>query len=69
MSKNDAAKIQGTVVPEDDQTAAFVKGLIERGEAVLPPADGKLPPNVTHVIVGKTAAGEPIVQRRRFSLT
>lgn len=44
---------------------AFERGVISRGEAA--PADAPLPPGATHAIVGKTAAGKPVLKRRRFS--
>ncbi|WP_086998566.1 hypothetical protein [Rhizobium sullae] len=55
------------VVPNDEPSKAFVRGLVERGEAVSPTPDGKLPPRATHVIVGTTSEGLPIVKRMRFS--
>jgi hypothetical protein len=55
------------VTPSDAATKAFVQGLVDRGEAVEPPADGKLPPGATHIIVGRTEEGLPIVRRMRFS--
>ena len=45
----------------------FVKGVLVRGEAARA-VRGKLPPGVTHEIVGKSEAGLPILKRRRFSL-
>jgi hypothetical protein len=55
------------IEPIDDMTAAFVRHHVERGTAIHPPADGKLPPGVTHLIVGETEDGAPILQRARFS--
>ncbi|ANT54410.1 hypothetical protein MEA186_28607 [Mesorhizobium amorphae CCNWGS0123] len=55
------------IVPDDAEKAAFVRGLIERGEAVEANPDGSLPPGATHLIVGKTENGLPIVKRARFS--
>ena len=55
------------VTPHDAATRAFVQGLVDRGEAVEPPADGKLPRGATHIIVGRTEEGLPIVRRMRFS--
>ena len=46
---------------------AFERGIVERGEAALADEDGKLPPGVTHEIIGYDAAGRPILKRRRFS--
>jgi hypothetical protein len=54
-------------VPKDKQTIAFVRDLVQRGEAALPTPDGSLAPGVTHLIVGKTEEGYPILKRVRFS--
>ena len=56
----------GQIVPKDAATKAFVNGLIERGEAAKSDAQGNLPPEATHEIVGETSDGAPIVVRRRF---
>ena len=56
------------IVPEDEKSRAFVQAQIESGAAVHPPADGRLPPGATHLIVGKTADGLPMLQRARFSV-
>ena len=45
----------------------FVKGVLVRGEAAKA-VKGKLPPGVTHEIVGTGEGGLPIIKRRRFSL-
>lgn len=45
---------------------AFIKGLIERGEAAKADENGNLPPGATHEIVGISSSGLPIVVRRRF---
>jgi hypothetical protein len=57
----------------DDQAEAaaeeaYVRGLIERGEAAKA-VDGKLPPGATHEIVEDEPGKPPKVVRRRFSLT
>jgi hypothetical protein len=57
---------EGDIVPTDPQTVSFVRGLVARGQAARADASGNLPPGVTHEIVGETAAGEPILRRRRF---
>ena len=44
----------------------FEEGVLKRGEAV--PAGAALPPGATHEIVGKDAAGKPVLRRKRFSL-
>jgi hypothetical protein len=46
---------------------AFERGIIERGEAAVADENGRLPPGVTHEIVGHDATGYPILKRRRFS--
>ena len=46
---------------------AFERGVIERGEAAVADEQGRLPPGVTHEIVGHDASGRPILKRRRFS--
>ena len=55
--------------PERQRKAkkAFERGILERGEAAVADEHGKLPPGVTHEIVGHDAAGRPILKRRRFS--
>ena len=45
---------------------AFIRGLIERGEAARADENGNLPPGATHEIVGTSESGLPIVVRRRF---
>ena len=62
--------------PETDREAerqrkakeAFERGIIERGEAAVADEHGRLPPGVTHEIIGHDAAGRPILKRRRFSI-
>jgi hypothetical protein len=46
---------------------AFERGVIERGEAAVADEKGRLPPGVTHEIIGYDATGRPILKRRRFS--
>jgi hypothetical protein len=46
---------------------AFERGVIERGEAAPADEKGRLPPGVTHEIIGYDATGRPILKRRRFS--
>jgi hypothetical protein len=47
---------------------AFERGVIERGEAAVADKKGRLPPGVTHEIIGHDATGRPILKRRRFSV-
>jgi hypothetical protein len=47
---------------------AFVRGIIERGEAAKPDRNGKLPPGATHEIVEEVEGELPKIRRRRFSL-
>ncbi len=63
----DAHDNQDLVIPHDEDSISFVRGLVERGEAVTENQGGVLAPKVTHLIVGKTDAGDPIVKRVRFS--
>jgi hypothetical protein len=67
MTADQKSHPPGAIVASDPQTESFVKGLVDRGEAARPGADGKLPPGATHEIVGETETGLPIVIRRRFS--
>lgn len=56
--------------PADEQSeaaeAAFIRGLIARGEAAKA-VDGKLPPGATHEIVEERPGQLPKIVRRRFS--
>ncbi|HZX26568.1 MAG TPA: hypothetical protein VFF16_05845 [Telluria sp.] len=55
------------IVPDTDAAQAYVRGIVARGEAAPAGADGKLPPGITHEIVGQHAAsGLPILVRRRM---
>jgi hypothetical protein len=45
---------------------AFIRGLIQRGEAAKADEKGNLPLGATHEIVGVSPSGLPIVVRRRF---
>ena len=65
----DPPKGDADIVPHDEASAAFVRGLVERGEAVQLAPNAPLPPGVTHEIVGKTETGLPILRRRRFRRT
>lgn len=57
----------GAIVPDDPAKEAFVRGLIARGEAARRGPGGRLPAGATHEIIGTTAAGLPILKRRRFA--
>lgn len=46
---------------------AYEKGILERGEAAVADEHGRLPPGVTHEIIGYDETGRPILKRRRFS--
>ena len=65
--KEPAGKVD-VIVPQDAATRHFVQTLVANGQAARANADGSLPPGVTHEIVGETAAGVPILRRRRFAL-
>jgi hypothetical protein len=60
-------KDPNVIVPKDKHAIALVRELVQRGEAALPAPDGSLAPGVTHLIVGKTEEGYPILKRVRFS--
>ncbi len=57
----------GAIIATDPQSEAFIRGLLERGEAARPDGNGKLPPGATHEIIGETETGLPVVIRRRFA--
>jgi hypothetical protein len=68
--KNDSGEVQIPAAEAERQRQAeeaFERGIIERGEAAPVDQSGKLPPGVTHEIVGHDSAGRPILKRRRFS--
>jgi|GEM_PF-3204738 len=66
MSQHDTNQ-DGRIVPDTADAQAYVRGIVARGEAGRAGADGKLPPGVTHEIVGQHAAsGLPILVRRRM---
>lgn len=66
--RKDAPGLPGTEEERQRKAKeAFEHGIIERGEAALADEDGKLPPGVTHEIIGYDATGRPILKRRRFS--
>jgi hypothetical protein len=51
---------------QDAAEEAYVRGLIERGEAAKA-VDGELPPGATHEIVEDEPGKAPKVVRRRFA--
>jgi hypothetical protein len=63
------APARSTAVTRIAKPAAelFIKGVLTRGEAAKA-VKGKLPPGVTHEIVGKGANGLLVLKRRRFSV-
>jgi hypothetical protein len=57
----------GSIVPDTAESQAYVRGVVERGEAARPDKDGKLPRGATHEIVGNhDASGLPVLVRRRM---
>ncbi len=70
MSSDDSNSVVPGAGADRDRKARedFVRGIVERGEAA--PADGlgRLPPGATHEIVGHDRDGQPILERRRFSI-
>jgi hypothetical protein len=63
-----AAHGDDVIVPKDEASVAFVRAVVQRGEAVRVPPGGSLPPGATHEIVGETTDGLPILRRKRFAL-
>jgi hypothetical protein len=45
---------------------AYIRGLIERGEAAWP-VNGELPPGATHEIIEERPGEVPKIRRRRFA--
>ena len=68
VSTKDQKDIEKTTSSEKAKRAeeAFIRGLIERGEAAKADEHGNLPPGATHEIIGISESGLPIVVRRRF---
>jgi hypothetical protein len=54
------------IVPVDAESLSFVRALIERGEAVDAQPGTPPPSSATHLIVGHTVEGYPILQRIRL---
>jgi molybdopterin biosynthesis enzyme len=67
-AKTKVPRDDDVIVPKDAASMAFVRGLVERGEAVRIATGGALPPGATHEIVGETTEGLPILRRKRFAL-
>jgi len=65
---NEQRRIPGnSIVPDTVESQAYVRGIVERGEAALPDKDGNLPHSATHEIVGHhDASGLPILVRRKM---
>lgn len=55
------------IVPDNPEAEAFVRGLIERGQAGRRDPNGQLQPGVTHEILGQGPNGLPIVREVRKS--
>lgn len=71
MDREQQAEPSGEEPKQDDEEytpaeKAFVRGLIERGEAAKA-VDGKLPPGASYEIVEERPGRLPKVVRRRFS--
>jgi len=57
----------GSIVPDTAESQAYVRGVVERGEAAWPDKEGRLPRGVTHEIVGQhEASGLPVLVRKRM---
>jgi hypothetical protein len=67
MSDDKAKDRDSEAVRRRNAQEAFERGVIERGEAAVADKEGRLPPGVTHEIVGHDKTGRPILKRRRFS--
>jgi len=73
MTGEDDSRKDQPVPPADEAERSrraredFERGVIERGEAAPADKEGRLPPGVTHEIVGYDSKGRPILKRRRFS--
>ena len=66
--EGDRPKISGADAERQQKAKeAFERGILERSEAAVADEHGKLPPGVTHEIIGHDATGRPILKRRRFS--
>ena len=56
-----------SIVPDTAESLAYVRGIVERGEAAWPDQNGNLPPGVTHEIVGcHEPSGLPILLRKKM---
>lgn len=55
------------IVPDNPQAEAFVRGLVDRGQAGKRDQNGQLQPGVTHEIMGTVPSGLPIVREVRKS--
>jgi hypothetical protein len=60
-------KLSDCIVPDHPQDEAFVRDLVERGQAAWRGHDGQLQPAVTHEILGTVPNGLPIVREVRKS--
>jgi len=67
MTDEKARNAESDAVRRKKAQEAFERGVIERGEAAIADKKGRLPPGVTHEIVGHDRTGRPILKRRRFS--
>ncbi len=65
MEGDDVVTPGGAATAEDAERA-YVAGLIARGEAARPDAQGNLPAGATHALV-EDETGRTIAQRHRFS--
>jgi hypothetical protein len=56
-----------SIVPDTAESEAYVRGVVERGEAAWPDKDGNLPRGVTHEIVAYyNPSGLPILVRKKM---
>lgn len=55
-----------TQTDEEAEQKHFIRGLVERGDAVVPDADGNVPLSATHRIIGYEPDGTPVIERVKF---
>lgn len=61
MSRHKTPKLPDPKTVEESS----IRGILERSEAGLPDQSGKLPPGVTHEIIGKRPDGLPELREKR----
>jgi hypothetical protein len=59
------SEFSNCIIPDNPEAEAFVRGLVERGQAGRRDQAGQLQPGVTHEILGTVPNGLPIVREIR----